>query len=51
MKITCFAKYNYKPISELRRQTNIEERNSECIIRDFKHKTWFCLSISFEDDT
>lgn len=34
MSITCFAKYNYDPITELRRQTNREERNIECIIRE-----------------
>lgn len=32
MNITCFAKYNYDPITELRRQTNTEERNIECTI-------------------
>lgn len=34
MSITCFAKYNYDPITELRRQTNTEERDIECIIRE-----------------
>lgn len=34
MSITCFATYNYDPITELRRQTNTEERDIECIIRE-----------------
>lgn len=34
MSITCFAKYNYDPITELRRQTHTEERDIECIIRE-----------------
>lgn len=34
MKITCFAKYNYDPIPELRRQTKAEERDLEYIIRE-----------------
>lgn len=51
MSITCFAKYNYDPITELRRQTNTEERDIEYIMRDCKHKIWYFLKISFEDDT
>lgn len=39
MNVTCFAKYNYDPITEFRRQTNTEERDIEYIMRDCNHKT------------
>lgn len=34
MKITCVAKCNYDPISELIRQTNIEERDLVFVRRE-----------------
>lgn len=46
MSITCFAKYNYDPITELRRQTNTEERDIECIIREIVYTKYYTFKKS-----